>query len=76
MFAFYEYDIFCAFLIISSVIPLLEFLVLGVLGPISTPTPDMNRTVLRLSEPYSHTAMMYLIHSQYHEKWVQIFGCY
>uniref|UniRef100_A0A3B4BF22 NADH dehydrogenase [ubiquinone] iron-sulfur protein 7, mitochondrial n=1 Tax=Periophthalmus magnuspinnatus TaxID=409849 RepID=A0A3B4BF22_9GOBI len=35
MFLLYEYDIFWAFLIISSVIPILAFLISGVLAPIS-----------------------------------------
>ncbi|XP_050217404.2 NAD(P)H-quinone oxidoreductase subunit 3, chloroplastic [Mercurialis annua] len=35
MFLIYEYDIFWAFLIISSVIPILAFLMAGVLSPIS-----------------------------------------
>nr|YP_010743321.1 NADH-plastoquinone oxidoreductase subunit 3 [Acalypha australis]UXP76958.1 NADH-plastoquinone oxidoreductase subunit 3 [Acalypha australis]WES82177.1 NADH-plastoquinone oxidoreductase subunit 3 [Acalypha australis] len=35
MFMIYEYDIFWAFLIISSVIPILVFLISGVLSPIS-----------------------------------------
>ena len=34
MFLLYEYDIFWAFLIISSVIPILAFLISGVLAPI------------------------------------------
>nr|YP_009348358.1 Ndh3 [Euphorbia esula]YP_010223261.1 NADH dehydrogenase subunit C [Euphorbia peplus]QGR23005.1 Ndh3 [Euphorbia kansui]AMC30993.1 NADH dehydrogenase subunit 3 [Euphorbia esula]APY18481.1 Ndh3 [Euphorbia esula]UCL27254.1 NADH dehydrogenase subunit C [Euphorbia peplus] len=36
MFLLYEYDIFWAFLIISSVIPILAFLISGVLSPINT----------------------------------------
>lgn len=35
MFLLYEYDIFWAFLIISSVIPILAFFISGVLAPIS-----------------------------------------
>jgi NAD(P)H-quinone oxidoreductase subunit 3 len=35
MFLIYEYDIFWAFLIISSVIPILVFIIAGVLSPIS-----------------------------------------
>nr|YP_009870041.1 NADH-plastoquinone oxidoreductase subunit 3 [Bonnetia paniculata]QKJ81981.1 NADH-plastoquinone oxidoreductase subunit 3 [Bonnetia paniculata] len=35
MFLIYEYDIFWAFLIISSVIPIVVFLISGVLSPIS-----------------------------------------
>lgn len=35
MFLLYEYDIFWAFLIISSVIPILAFLISGILAPIS-----------------------------------------
>nr|YP_009706050.1 NADH-plastoquinone oxidoreductase subunit 3 [Viburnum brachybotryum]QFQ35586.1 NADH-plastoquinone oxidoreductase subunit 3 [Viburnum brachybotryum] len=35
MFLLYEYDIFWAFLIISSLIPILAFLLSGVLAPIS-----------------------------------------
>ncbi|KAL4192624.1 hypothetical protein AMTRI_Chr06g172990 [Amborella trichopoda] len=35
MFLLHEYDIFWAFLMISSVIPILAFLVFGVLAPIS-----------------------------------------
>nr|YP_009529956.1 NADH-plastoquinone oxidoreductase subunit 3 [Parasponia rugosa]ASR92849.1 NADH-plastoquinone oxidoreductase subunit 3 [Parasponia andersonii]ASR92928.1 NADH-plastoquinone oxidoreductase subunit 3 [Parasponia rigida]ASR93004.1 NADH-plastoquinone oxidoreductase subunit 3 [Parasponia rugosa]AXX77235.1 NADH-plastoquinone oxidoreductase subunit 3 [Parasponia rugosa] len=35
MFLLYEYDIFWAFLLISSVIPILAFLISGVLAPIS-----------------------------------------
>nr|YP_009912255.1 NdhC [Fulcaldea stuessyi]QLD96774.1 NdhC [Fulcaldea stuessyi] len=35
MFLLYEYDIFWAFLIISSLIPILVFLISGVLAPIS-----------------------------------------
>ncbi|KAK9660112.1 hypothetical protein RND81_O248100, partial [Saponaria officinalis] len=35
MFILYEYDIFWAFLIISSVIPILAFLFSGILAPIS-----------------------------------------
>nr|YP_010558513.1 NADH-plastoquinone oxidoreductase subunit 3 [Euphorbia neogillettii]UED18802.1 NADH-plastoquinone oxidoreductase subunit 3 [Euphorbia bisellenbeckii]UED19870.1 NADH-plastoquinone oxidoreductase subunit 3 [Euphorbia neogillettii] len=35
MFLIYEYDIFWAFLIISSVIPILVFIISGVLSPIS-----------------------------------------
>nr|YP_010848766.1 NADH-plastoquinone oxidoreductase subunit 3 [Hunteria zeylanica]AWI71285.1 NADH dehydrogenase subunit 3 [Hunteria zeylanica]WEV93416.1 NADH-plastoquinone oxidoreductase subunit 3 [Hunteria zeylanica] len=35
MFLLYEYDIFWAFLIISSLIPILAFLIAGVLAPIS-----------------------------------------
>nr|YP_010865413.1 NADH-plastoquinone oxidoreductase subunit 3 [Cymodocea rotundata]WGT74321.1 NADH-plastoquinone oxidoreductase subunit 3 [Cymodocea rotundata] len=38
MFLLYEYDIFWAFLIISSVIPILAFLISGVLAPISEGT--------------------------------------
>ncbi|TYG79319.1 hypothetical protein ES288_D02G129500v1 [Gossypium darwinii] len=34
MFLLYEYDIFWAFLIISSAIPILAFLIYGVLAPI------------------------------------------
>nr|YP_009733845.1 NADH dehydrogenase subunit 3 [Wikstroemia indica]QHV35468.1 NADH dehydrogenase subunit 3 [Wikstroemia indica] len=34
MFLLYEYDSFWAFLIISSAIPILAFLISGVLGPI------------------------------------------
>ncbi|KAL4363945.1 hypothetical protein GQ457_04G026730 [Hibiscus cannabinus] len=34
MFLLYEYDIFWTFLIISSVIPILAFLISGVLAPI------------------------------------------
>ena len=35
MFLLYEYDIFWVFLIISSVIPILAFLISGVLAPLS-----------------------------------------
>jgi len=35
MFLLHEYDIFWAFLIISSVIPILAFFISGVLAPIS-----------------------------------------
>nr|YP_009454452.1 NADH-plastoquinone oxidoreductase subunit 3 [Daniellia pilosa]AUF70255.1 NADH-plastoquinone oxidoreductase subunit 3 [Daniellia pilosa] len=35
MFLLYEYDVFWAFLIISSVIPILAFLIFGILSPIS-----------------------------------------
>ena len=35
MFLLYEYDVFWAFLIISSVIPILAFLISGILSPIS-----------------------------------------
>ncbi|CAF2380996.1 unnamed protein product [Brassica napus] len=35
MFLLYEYDIFWAFLIISSAIPVLAFLISGVLSPIT-----------------------------------------
>nr|YP_010262287.1 NADH-plastoquinone oxidoreductase subunit 3 [Deutzia pilosa]UIX21947.1 NADH-plastoquinone oxidoreductase subunit 3 [Deutzia pilosa] len=35
MFLLYEYDIFWAFLIISSIIPILAFFISGVLAPIS-----------------------------------------
>nr|AKZ30145.1 NADH dehydrogenase subunit 3 [Goodenia rosea] len=35
MFVLYEYDIFWTFLIISSLIPILAFLISGVLAPIS-----------------------------------------
>ena len=35
MFLLHEYDIFWAFLIISSVIPILAFLISGILAPIS-----------------------------------------
>ncbi|CAN6462251.1 unnamed protein product [Victoria cruziana] len=35
MFTLYEYDIFWAFLMISSVIPILAFIISGVLAPIS-----------------------------------------
>nr|YP_009867853.1 NADH dehydrogenase subunit 3 [Scyphiphora hydrophyllacea]ATL59644.1 NADH dehydrogenase subunit 3 [Scyphiphora hydrophyllacea]QKG05049.1 NADH dehydrogenase subunit 3 [Scyphiphora hydrophyllacea] len=35
MFLLYEYDIFWAFLIISSLIPILAFLISGILAPIS-----------------------------------------
>ena len=35
MFLLYEYDIFWAFLIISSVIPIFAFVISGVLAPIS-----------------------------------------
>ena len=35
MFLLYEYDIFWAFLIISSFIPILAFLISGILAPIS-----------------------------------------
>ena len=35
MFLLYEYDIFWAFLIISSFIPILAFLISGILSPIS-----------------------------------------
>ncbi len=38
MFLLYEYDIFRAFLIISSVIPILAFVISGVLAPISEGT--------------------------------------
>nr|YP_009241836.1 NADH-plastoquinone oxidoreductase subunit 3 [Potamogeton perfoliatus]YP_010593194.1 NADH-plastoquinone oxidoreductase subunit 3 [Potamogeton crispus]YP_010830709.1 NADH-plastoquinone oxidoreductase subunit 3 [Potamogeton distinctus]YP_010830795.1 NADH-plastoquinone oxidoreductase subunit 3 [Potamogeton maackianus]YP_010830881.1 NADH-plastoquinone oxidoreductase subunit 3 [Potamogeton wrightii]AMQ13410.1 NADH-plastoquinone oxidoreductase subunit 3 [Potamogeton perfoliatus]WAI96261.1 NADH-pl len=38
MFLLYEYDIFWAFLIISSVIPILAFVISGVLAPISEGT--------------------------------------
>nr|YP_010587822.1 NADH-plastoquinone oxidoreductase subunit 3 [Zannichellia palustris]WAB46537.1 NADH-plastoquinone oxidoreductase subunit 3 [Zannichellia palustris] len=38
MFLLYEYDIFWAFLIISSVIPILAFAISGVLAPISEGT--------------------------------------
>nr|QYK18498.1 NADH-quinone oxidoreductase subunit A [Dryadella lilliputiana] len=33
MFLLHEYDIFCAFLIISSVIPILAFVISGILAP-------------------------------------------
>ncbi|KAJ8746869.1 hypothetical protein K2173_010141 (mitochondrion) [Erythroxylum novogranatense] len=35
MFLLYEYDIFWAFLIISSIIPILAFLISGILSPIN-----------------------------------------
>nr|YP_010209442.1 NADH-plastoquinone oxidoreductase subunit 3 [Linum lewisii]YP_010213936.1 NADH-plastoquinone oxidoreductase subunit 3 [Linum narbonense]UFH78812.1 NADH-plastoquinone oxidoreductase subunit 3 [Linum leonii]UKQ02571.1 NADH-plastoquinone oxidoreductase subunit 3 [Linum strictum]UBA16892.1 NADH-plastoquinone oxidoreductase subunit 3 [Linum lewisii]UBN07385.1 NADH-plastoquinone oxidoreductase subunit 3 [Linum narbonense] len=40
MFLLYEYDIFWAFLIISSIIPILAFLISRVLSPISKKGPE------------------------------------
>ena len=40
MFLLYEYDIFWAFLIISSIIPILAFLISRVLAPISKKGPE------------------------------------
>nr|YP_010581075.1 NADH-plastoquinone oxidoreductase subunit 3 [Heliamphora minor]UZT27396.1 NADH-plastoquinone oxidoreductase subunit 3 [Heliamphora minor] len=42
MFLLYEYDIFGAFLIISSLIPILAFFISGVLAPISKGTEKLS----------------------------------
>uniref|UniRef100_A0A7N5KPQ9 NADH dehydrogenase [ubiquinone] iron-sulfur protein 7, mitochondrial n=1 Tax=Ailuropoda melanoleuca TaxID=9646 RepID=A0A7N5KPQ9_AILME len=45
MFLLYEYDIFWAFLIISSLIPILAFLISGILAPISKGPEKLSRNI-------------------------------
>ena len=52
MFLLYEYDIFWAFLIISSVILILAFFISGVLAPISKGPEKLSKSSQNLKNSY------------------------